>query len=121
MESILYQGRSDVTIEAAIAILAEIAGSVHKTCNRPRHKTRHIFCDTRFLVNPAIYNPDKDHRYLIVDGMLLLVDDIRVAREYNHYRVTLAGSKTPIPVEPDAPAYVTEDPSLAGVELSEIL
>lgn len=80
---------------------------------------RRVLCNVLFLVDPAIYNKYTDYRYLIDDNNVLLpIDD---AREYTHYRITLVGSKTPIPVQGIANAFITDEPGLGGLKLSEVL
>jgi hypothetical protein len=123
----------DITLEAAMAILAEVSGAVGQTRSllpsdtqlptaRPWHEVRRIISNVMFLIDPAVYYPETDYRYLVNDqDVLLPIHDVRVAREYTHYRVTLVGSKTPLPVQGVAKAFITEEPYLAGLQLSEVL
>lgn len=81
---------------------------------------RSLFCNVCHLESITMYDPDIEAAYLIVDGKLLLIEEIRPSRECSHWRVKLALSRTQLPVQGTARVFVSPNFNLSGKMLEEI-
>lgn len=84
----------------------------------PRGRT--LFCNVCHLEHITTYDPDIEAAYLVVDGRLLLIEEVRQSRECNHWRVRLAFSRTQIPVRETARVFISPNFNLSGKKLEDI-
>jgi len=128
----LDDSEDDDVLHAAINAIAEVAAAVGETRQlelqvvghqalAPNSCWNRLECQVFHLDSRTLYDIDRDIRYLIDgDGRLLPIQEVRRAREHDHWRVVLMGSKVQIPVHGTAKAYVSDQPFIAGKTLVEV-
>jgi hypothetical protein len=112
---------SDIsTLEQAIEALDEIVRALDDCPTPVALPIRRLECSVCHLDKVTVYDPECESAYLIHDGRLLKIDVVRIAREYNHWRVKLVGSNVQLPVQWLARVLVSDDSNLTGLTLEEV-